>query len=258
MKNKILKNKTQILNFLQKDIYLHLYSIGDLDGFFWKNSIYYGLLDQDEIKAIILLYKGLKIPTILALDKNISNLKKLSGLIRNQLPAKFYSHLSIGLEKYLKKSFYLESHLKHYKMALKNSAKLENIDCSKTILLSAKNLNEIQNLYKTSYPGNWFDPKMLETGQYFGLKVRNNLVSIAGIHVFSPKYNVAALGNITTHPDFRGKGFGKIVTARLCQNLLKTVGFIGLNVAEDNSPAISVYKKLGFEIVSSYEEFMVM
>ena len=258
MKLKILKDKTKILNFLQKDIFLHIYSIGDLDDFFWKNTTFFGLLDKNEIKAIILLYTGLELPTILAFDKNISFLQELFENIKHLLPGRFYAHFSIDLEKDLKKYFHLKSHGKHHKMTLKYPAKIKNTDCSKAILLSKENLDEILDLYKVSYPGNWFDPKMLETNQYFGLKVKNKLVSIAGIHVYSEIYKVAALGNITTHPDFRGKGFGQIVTAKLCQNLLKTIDSIGLNVASDNKSAISVYKNLGFEIVCSYEEFMVL
>jgi len=258
MKLKILKDKNTILNFLKKDVFLHIYSIGDLDDFFWENAIFYGSLDKNEIKAIILLYTGLELPTILAFDKNISFLQELFEHIKHLLPERFYAHFSVGLEKDIEKYFHLKSHGKHYKMALKYPEKLGKIDCSKAVLLSKENLNEILDLYKVSYPGNWFDPKMLETNQYFGIKKNNKLTCIAGIHVYSEKYKVAALGNITTHPEFRGKGFGKIVTAKLCLNLLKTVDHIGLNVAVDNLPAISVYKKLGFEIVSSYEEFMAM
>ena len=55
---------------------------------------------------------------------------------------------------------------------------------------------------------------MLETGKYFGIRREGILVSVAGIHVYSPEYDVAALGNITTHPDFRGQGLGRKVTAR--------------------------------------------
>ena len=257
MKLKILKDKNTILNFLKKDIFLHIYSIGDLDDFFWKNTTFFGLIDKNEIKAIILLYTGLEHPTILAFDTKIGLLQELLEHIKHLLPGKFYAHFSIDLEKYLKKYFHLKSHGKHYKMALKYPEKLENIDCSKAMLLSEVNLDEILDLYKTSYPGNWFDPKMLETNQYFGILENNKLICIAGIHVYSEKYKVAALGNITTHPEFRRKGYGKILTAKLCRNLLKTVDHIGLNVAVDNLPAISVYKKIGFEIVCSYEEFVV-
>jgi predicted GNAT family acetyltransferase len=99
---------------------------------------------------------------------------------------------------------------------------------------------------------------MLRTKQYFGLRLKNRLLSVAGIHVYSEKYKVAALGNIVTHPDYRGKGYSKAVTARLCQSLAEHVDNIGLNVKADNTAAISMYRKLGFEIVGTYFELMVL
>lgn len=84
----------------------------------------------------------------------------------------------------------------------------------------------------------------------------DRLVSIAGIHVYSPKYKVAALGNITTLPSRRGKGYGRRVTARLCRSLVDEGIDIGLNVKADNSAAISCYRGLGFETVAAYEEFL--
>ncbi len=157
-------------------------------------------------------------------------------------------------------------------MALKNKSKLRNLekvykkDTSNlnlfkvkpdVIQLTEKDIADILELYKISYPGNWFDERMLKTQKYFGIRQQNRLKSVAGIHVYSQKYNVAALGNICTHPDFRGKGWGKAVTAKLCKSLLLEIEYIGLNVKTDNKTAISLYEKLGFEIVSSYFEFMV-
>jgi GNAT superfamily N-acetyltransferase len=43
------------------------------------------------------------------------------------------------------------------------------------------------------------------------------LGSVAGIHVYSPRQRMAALGNIVTHPAARGKGYASRVTARLCR-----------------------------------------
>ena len=157
-------------------------------------------------------------------------------------------------------------------MALRNKSKLRNFEKiykeetrsinlfkikSDVILLTEKDIADILELYKISYPGNWFDDRMLKTQKYFGIRQQNRLISVAGIHVYSPKYNVAALGKICTHPDFRGKGFGKAATAKLCKSLLQEIEYIGLNVKADNKTAISLYEKLGFEIVSSYFEFMV-
>lgn len=97
---------------------------------------------------------------------------------------------------------------------------------------------------------------MLKTNQYFGIHGPRGLVSVAGIHVYSPTYRVAALGNITTHPDFRRQGLGKAVTAKLCLSLLETVKHVGLNVQVDNEEAIRCYRRLGFEVIGSYGEWM--
>lgn len=165
--------------------------------------------------------------------------------------------MSSGLQDVLQDQYQLSAHGKHLKMALKNKFALNNVDCSAVIQLTEKDIADILELYKISYPGNWFDEQMLKTHKYFGIREQNRLISLAGIHVYSPKYNVAALGNICTHPDFRGKGFGRVATAELCKSLLKEIEFIGLNVKADNKPAISLYEKLGFEKMSSYFEFMV-
>ena len=93
---------------------------------------------------------------------------------------------------------------------------------------------------------------------YFGIRNDTMLLSIAGVHVYSKKYRVAALGNIATHPEHRGKGYGTAVTARLCRELLEHVDTIGLNVGVDNTAAIKCYKKLGFEFTAVYNEIMVV
>ena len=98
---------------------------------------------------------------------------------------------------------------------------------------------------------------LLKTKQYFGIRKNGRLVSVAGIHVYSPEYKVAALGNIATDPSHRNKGYGRRAAAKTCQSLLKRVSHVGLNVKADNEPAISCYRRLGFETVASYGEYMI-
>ena len=253
----ILHNKAQIQAFLQQDVFLHLYSLGDLDDFFWSYTVWYASEANGEIKDIILLYAGQSLPVILAISGNTDSMAELLGSIQHLLPARFYSHLSPGVEKVLESRYFLKPHGLHYKMGLKDKSPLRQVDTSRVKRLAAEELNDILQLYATSYPGNWFDPRMLETKQYFGIRQGGQLVSVAGIHVYSEAYKVAALGNITTHPDYRGQGYGRATTARLCQSLAEGVDYIGLNVKADNQTAISLYKTLGFEIVAEYNEFMV-
>lgn len=252
-----LHDKKAIESFLRKNIYLHIYCIGDLDDFFWQNTQWYGLQENDEIQAIATLYTIPPFPTLLALSEDKDTMQELLQSIFHLLPGKFYTHLSPGLDEVFEKRFSVQSHGEHYKMGLNNESLICDIDCSQVTRMGSDDLEDIQQLYQDSYPGNWFDPRMLETEQYFGIRVKNRLVSIAGIHVYSEQYKVAALGNIVTHPDYRGNGFGKCVTAKLCQSLLQNVEHIGLNVKADNEIAVAMYKKLGFEVIGTYYENMI-
>jgi len=253
----MLHDKDEILSFLQKNVFLHIYSIGDLDDFFWNYTTWYASKQNGEIEAIILLYSGVPSPVLLALSDDLERMKALLRSIIHLLPNRFYSHLSPGTEEVIEERFQFKPHGEHYKMALKNSPLLENVDVENVIRLSKDNLEDVLQLYEFSYPGNWFDPRMLETNQYFGIREQNRLVSISGVHVYSAQYKVAALGNITTHPAYRGQGFGKAATAKLCLSLAEKVDHIGLNVKSDNQTAISLYEKLGFETICSYGEYMV-
>jgi len=259
MKTIYLHNKEIIESFLRRDIYLHLYSLGDLDDFYWQYTQWFALSENEIILSLVLLYTGLEMPTLLALDSsdNIENLRRLFNSIVHLLPGKFHLHISPGLTDTLSEEYILKPRGEHYKMALKNPQAINKIDTSRVDKLGIDERNNLLKLYKMSYPGHWFDPRMLETGQYYGIRESCELVSVAGIHVFSPEYRVAALGNITTRPDYRGKGYGKAVTAKLCESLLQSVSYIGLNVKSDNMPAIKCYKDLGFEIISSFEEYIV-
>ena len=253
-----LHDKKEIERFLKQDVFLHIYSMGDLDDFFWPYTLWYGSKsDGNNIDAIALLYVGMSLPTLLALSNEPDAVKKLLTSIRHLLPEHFYAHLSPGVGIALENTHDLKSHGEHSKMALLDQTPVSSIDCSDVERLSMKDLTSIQALYKESYPGNWFDPRMLETSQYFGIWESKRLVSIAGIHVYSPQYKVAALGNIATLPTHRNKGYGKQVTARLCQSLIEEGIHIGLNVKTDNHAAISCYRNLGFQTIASYEEFMV-
>ena len=258
MKVTCIHDKVAIESFLRTNPFLYLYSIGDLDDFFWSHTKWYALKEKESIKAIVVLYTGLTIPVILALaEEELAPIQELLNSIIHLLPNRFYLNISPGLEEILKKHYKLESQGKHYKMTLKNKSLLDNIDTSKVISLSKANLHEIIKLYKKSYPGNWFEPRTLDMHPYYGIEGQDSLLSIAGFHVYSAQYKVAAVGNITTHPKFREKGFGKSATAKLCKSLMKTVNHIGLNVKTDNLPAIACYKSLGLEIISPYEEYMV-
>ena len=252
-----LHDKTSIESFLRKDAELHIYSIGDLDDFFWSYTTWYGLPAGNGFEAIALLYAGQELPTLLALSDRPGVMAGLLRSIMPLLPQRFYAHLSPGLEGVFRETHSLDCHGAHYKMALRRPPGLDNPPCCDVVRLGSSNLDDLRRLYQDSYPGNWFEPRMLETNQYFGIRIRGRLVSAAGVQVYSEMYRVAALGNIATHPAYRRRGYGRVVTAQLCRSLMEKVDHIGLNVKADNEAAVCCYQKVGFEVNASYGEFAI-
>jgi ribosomal protein S18 acetylase RimI-like enzyme len=252
-----LYDKALIEAFLRRNTPLHLYGLGDLDERFWPWTSWYGLVADGQIRAIALLYRGLTTPTLLALaDAELPELEELVRDLCARLPGRFYTHVSPGLAEVLRQRYQLEAHGLHDKMVLKDASRVAVAQTGGIVALTPQDAPRVMELYDRSYPGNWFEPQMLDTGQYFGLEEAGRLVSIAGVHVYSPTYRVAALGNIATDPDFRGRGYARAVTAALCHNLFRTVEQIGLNVKSDNEPAIACYRGLGFQRCAQYEEYL--
>ena len=106
-----------------------------------------------------------------------------------------------------------------------------------------------------AYPETWFTPRMLATGRYVGIRHDGRLACVAGVHVHSPAWGVAALGNVATLPELRGRGLARAACAALCLLLLEDgIETIALNVRADNAAAIAAYSLLGFEVATSYWE----
>jgi ribosomal protein S18 acetylase RimI-like enzyme len=256
MEIKTLHDKTQIYSYLKKQPELHAYCIGDLDDFFWPKTIWYALVQGDAIESLALVYTGMEKATLLAFYQNDADkTKELLLRIKAYLPQKFYAHLSPGLVEVFGKENVIKYYGLDYKMALKSVAK--DVDEQNIRRLSVNDLEKLQNLYAQAYPNNWFDKRMLETGKYFGYFFDEKIVGVAGIHVYSKQYKVAALGNIAVSNNYRGMKIANKLTSKLCFDLSKDVDYIGLNVKSDNVQAIKCYQNIGFEIIGQFDECFI-
>ena len=95
--------------------------------------------------------------------------------------------------------------------------------------------------------GDAFRQRSLELGVFYGVFEGERLVSVAGTHIVSESERIAALGNVMTHPDYRGQGLATIATSAVCTELLdRGMDLIGLSVSRSNEAAIRVYEKIGF------------
>jgi ribosomal-protein-alanine N-acetyltransferase len=64
------------------------------------------------------------------------------------------------------------------------------------------------------------------------------------------------INNVAFHPDFRGRGLGEALTRHVIDKVRKAgATFVTLEVRPSNTPAVSLYKKLGFEILGTRKNY---
>lgn len=243
-------DRAVLAELLGRDPVLHAYQLGDLDDFFWPYTSWFRRGDR-----VALLYHGVELPTLLAFaaPPDSAELAALLTDLAPLLPARLWAHLSPGLDATLERWFHVEDAAPHHRMALTDPARLARVTPAGAPL-GPVDLPELLALYAAAYPGNWFDPRMLDTGQYVGIREAGDLVAVAGVHVWSPTWQVAALGNVTTHPRARGRGLAGAAVAALCARLRDSVDHVTLNVRADNTAAVRLYQRLGFTPVADFVE----
>jgi ribosomal protein S18 acetylase RimI-like enzyme len=252
-----LHSRDEIAAALHRNVWLNLYAIGDLDDFFWPHTQWYGLQKGGDIGEVVLLYTAFSTPVMLAMTAHPKAMGDLLGALLHLLPRKTYAHLSEGVVEYVQNDYHVEEHGLHYKMALTHPEMTETVDTSAVIPLTPADAEDMKVLYEIANPIAWFDPRLLETGYYYGVRKDGQLVSVSGVHVYSTAYRVAAVANVVTHPAYRGRGYAKATCARVCQSMRGQIDHIGLNVHTQNAAAINAYQQLGFETVGTYGEYML-
>ena len=112
--------------------------------------------------------------------------------------------------------------------------------------LRGRNIGLINRLYSAEGGPAAYSSRHIEEEVYYGVIVEGRLVSIAGTHVDSPAERVAVVGNVFTHPRYRGTGLATITTSAVTEALLEHCDLAALTVEVSNAPALAVYAKLGY------------
>ena len=234
------------LSLLQKDPIWGAYAIADLDPDrvdacdFW--------IAED---SFLLIYHGLNPPHLFAFGNPV-HLEDLFHHVPNRVYQ--YALLPIHLTM-LRDRLLLTNRDEMWRMNLVDPDKLER-DIEQVKPLDSASIGQIEHLAKSNadFP-DAYDPLQIQDGHFYGIEIEETLVAMAGTHVVSDQSRVAALGNVFTTVEHRGRGYAKKVSSAVCKSLMDNgIKLIVLNVGMDNAAAIQAYQAIGFMPFCGYYE----
>ena len=197
--------------------------------------------------ALVLLYRAFTTPVLFALGQ--------PGAVRGLLEEvgdepELSLHVWPEILTLLRPGFELRGVKQMWRMVL-DWTRFRPAPAEGVVRLAPADLPALRGLYADGEPAGeapgFFAPSMLQDGVFFGIREGADLVAVAGTHLVEPHEGVAAVGNIYTRRDRRGRGLATRATAAVVSEMLaRRLRTIALNVEEDNSPAVRVYERLGF------------
>jgi ribosomal protein S18 acetylase RimI-like enzyme len=257
----VLEERAPIERFLRRSAAAHIYALADLDDAFWPDTRWFGARGGDgELEALCLVLEKLALPIVYAVaEPRDPATLALARALAPGLPRRFFVNLPVGYESAFSDTHEIAPLGEYVKMRLEDADALAAFERPGIESLGPEHALELEEFYarRAFAPGEhlgFYARYMLEQFPWFGLREQGELVSVAGVHVFSQRYGVAALGNVATTPARRGRGLARAVCARLARELAARVPLVGLNVASANRAALRCYEALGFRALLRYEE----
>ena len=250
-----LTNPTEIRALLEADRPWAVYALGDLaPGFFehceWRRA-------QDGAPAIALLYRAFETPVLFTLGQPESIRSILSEIGDER---QMYLSIRPEILPLIKARHLVEHETPMWRMIL-SLADYRPAKSNDAVRLGPADLPALQQLYADGAPTgeapDFFSPYMLDQGAFFGAREGSALVVAAGTHLVAPGEGVAAVGNVYTRRDRRGRGLATRVTSAVVEELLRLtprLSTIALNVGQGNLAAIRVYERLGFTRYCAFYE----
>lgn len=90
-----------------------------------------------------------------------------------------------------------------------------------------------------------FGTRTHELGSYVGIRYEGKLIAMAGERLKVPGY--AEISAVCTHPDHLGNGYARILMIEVMRRIRDRGETPFLHVRQDNSRAIALYQRLGFQ-----------
>jgi ribosomal protein S18 acetylase RimI-like enzyme len=114
----------------------------------------------------------------------------------------------------------------------------------KPLPLGADDVADMLALVELAQPGP-FRSRTIELGRFIGLRDRGRLVAMAGERMWIDDFREVSA--VCAHPDVRGRGHARALTARVVNRMLAAGETPFLHVLSSNAAALELYRALGFE-----------
>jgi GNAT superfamily N-acetyltransferase len=216
-----LEDKEEIFSILKQDRLYAAYAIGDLEAGLFEKCQWVAAYEDGTARALCLLFKGLTPNAVFCVPslRAYYDLDPGETLIRMALTAAEF-----------------------------------RADEGRAVRLTSRDIHALNALYRLG-GGTGFATYQVTQGIFYGVRMDGKVIATAGTHVISPKYGIGCVGNVFTHPDYRGHGYAAVCTSAVVRDVLAAgCRDVVLNVRHDNTPAIHAYTRLGFAEHSRYQE----
>ncbi len=234
-------DREEIASFLRRDRLYAAYALGDLDGPN-RNRVGWGMAfgDDGQPIALVMHHEGLVPQPLFLMGAPDGCRAVLDHVIK---PRDAYLQGTDLHESAARDLYELDTPVRMLRMVVNRETFVPFAGPAER--LTAIDIDDLNRLYQLGFRGG-FPPTILDDGVYYGVRVRDRLVSAAGTHAINTHEGIAVVGNVMTHIDFRGHDFAKMVTGAVTADLLGRVSDVALNVHADNEPAVAAYTRLGY------------
>lgn len=242
------RDRALLRSFLEQDRLRAAYAICDLEPREFARSKWGVATRSGETMAVALEYGGLTPQPLFVMGEG----EAISAVLRDVIrPRLVYLAADGSLLPAVERVYRVDPGPQMLRMWV-NRQLFQPLD-GPAVRLSPVDIVDLNRLYGLGFSG-WLPGEAIANGVYYGVRGAGRLIAAAGTHVISPEGKLAAVGNVMTHADFRGRGFAKLTTSAVTQELLRMCNEVVLNVRADNPPAIAAYRALGYREHCRFEE----
>jgi len=110
--------------------------------------------------------------------------------------------------------------------------------------LDVHHVPQMLELTKLTNPGPFLQ-RTIEFGNYTGIFDGERLIAMAGNRLHAGQYK--EISAVCTHPDYTGKGYGKLLLLYHTQQIIQQHNIPFLHVRAENETAIKLYETCGFK-----------